>query len=100
MADARITFYACGLLISVPFLVLTIVAYCITPCLMDVHGKALCHYCGCLAVAFAVLSTAQLASGQLSDQVCVAIGEAIKTSHLKATKKISATSLKIIDSNC
>ena len=74
-ADARITFYACGLLVSVPFLVMTIVAYSITPCLMDVHGKALCHYCGCLAVAFATLAIAQLASDVLSQQLCISIGE-------------------------
>lgn len=72
-ADSRITMYACGLLISVPFLVLTIVAYSITPKLRDVHGKALCHYCGCLALAFTTLAFAQLASSYLSDQFCICI---------------------------
>ncbi|XP_043273805.1 G-protein coupled receptor Mth2-like [Venturia canescens] len=81
-ADSRITFYACGLLISVPFLVLTIVAYCITPCLMDVHGKALCHYCGCLAVAFATLAIAQLTSSHLSDQMCISIAFVIQFSFV------------------
>lgn len=41
---------------------------------MDVHGKALCHYCGCLAVAFTTLAIVQLASAHLNDQFCVSIG--------------------------
>ncbi|KAG7209000.1 hypothetical protein KM043_015167 [Ampulex compressa] len=81
-ADLRLAFYACGLLISVPFLILTIVAYSITPKLRDVHGKALCHYCGCLAVAFTTLAIAQLASAKLSDQVCVCVAFIIQFSFV------------------
>lgn len=76
-ADARVTIYACGLLISVPFFVLTIAAYMITPRLRDIHGKALCHYCGCLAVAFTTLAITQLVSSQLPSEVCVSIGKII-----------------------
>lgn len=76
-ADARVVIYACGLLISVPFFILTIAAYVITPRLRDVHGKALCHYCGCLAVAFTTLAITQLTSSQLSSEVCVSIGKII-----------------------
>lgn len=75
--DVRVIIYACGLLISVPFFILTIAAYVITPRLRDVHGKALCHYCGCLAVAFSTLAIAQLASARLSPEVCVSIGKVI-----------------------
>jgi hypothetical protein len=75
--DARFTIYACGLLVSVPFFILTIAAYMITPRLRDVHGKALCHYCGCLAVAFTTLAITQLASSQLSTGVCISIGKII-----------------------
>ena len=83
--DYRIIIYACGLLISVPFLLLTIVAYCITPRLKDAHGKALCRYCGCLAVAFTTLAIAQLASEYMRDEVCISIGK--KFLHLTYTSK-------------
>lgn len=76
-ADSRIIIYACGLLISVPFLILTIVAYMITPRLRDVHGKALCHYCGCLALAFTTLAITQLASTYLPTEICISIGKTI-----------------------
>ncbi|XP_011863582.1 PREDICTED: G-protein coupled receptor Mth2-like [Vollenhovia emeryi] len=81
-ADARVIIYACGLLISVPFLILTIAAYVITPRLRDVHGKALCHYCGCLALAFTTLALTQLASAQLSPQACVSIAFVIQFSFV------------------
>ncbi|KAH0952788.1 hypothetical protein HN011_011795 [Eciton burchellii] len=80
--DARITIYACGLLISVPFLMLTIAAYTITPKLRDNHGKALCHYCGCLALAFLTLAITQLASAQLPLQVCVSVAFVIQFSFV------------------
>ncbi|XP_036142803.1 G-protein coupled receptor Mth2 [Monomorium pharaonis] len=80
--DTRVIIYACGLLISVPFLILTIAAYAITPRLRDVHGKALCHYCGCLALAFTTLAITQLASAQLSPQVCVSIAFIIQFSFV------------------
>ncbi|KAL0110869.1 hypothetical protein PUN28_014070 [Cardiocondyla obscurior] len=81
-ADTRVTVYACGLLISVPFLILTIAAYMITPRLWDVHGKALCHYCGCLALAFTTLAITQLAGAQLPLQVCVSIAFVIQFSFV------------------
>ncbi|GAB1866737.1 G-protein coupled receptor Mth2 [Camponotus japonicus] len=82
IADARVTIYACGLLISVPFFILTIAAYVITPRLKDVHGKALCHYCGCLAMAFSTLAITQLASARLSPEVCVSIAFVIQFSFV------------------
>lgn len=80
--EPRVIIYACGLLISVPFLILTIVAYAITPRLRDVHGKALCHYCGCLALAFTTLAITQLASSQLSPQACVSVAFVIQFSFV------------------
>ncbi|PBC27714.1 G-protein coupled receptor Mth2 [Apis cerana cerana] len=74
-ADSRITIYACGLLISVPFLILTIVAYYITPELKDVYGKAVCCYCGCLALTFVMLVIIQLRNIELSNQTCTNIGK-------------------------
>ncbi|XP_058800389.1 G-protein coupled receptor Mth2-like [Phymastichus coffea] len=80
--DALLTFYACGLLISVPFLLLTIAAYALTPRLLDVHGKALCHYCACLALAFATLAIVQLASSYTSDEICISIAFVIQFSFV------------------
>ena len=81
-ADARVTLYACGLLISVPFLILTIVAYSITPKLRDVHGRALCRYCGCLALAFTTLAIVQVANAHLSDQSYTSIAFVIQFSFV------------------
>lgn len=81
-ADFMIKFYASGLLVSVPFLLLTILAYALTPRLLDVYGKALCHYCGCLAVAFTTLATAQLASSYTSDEICISIAFIIQFSFV------------------
>nr|XP_033323120.1 G-protein coupled receptor Mth2-like isoform X1 [Megalopta genalis]XP_033323121.1 G-protein coupled receptor Mth2-like isoform X2 [Megalopta genalis]XP_033323122.1 G-protein coupled receptor Mth2-like isoform X2 [Megalopta genalis] len=81
-ADSRYTFYTCGLLISVPFLILTIAAYTITPQLRDVYGKALCRYCGCLALAFSTLAITQLGSAHLSDQACTSIAFVIQFSFV------------------
>lgn len=88
--DTKIIIYACGLLISVPFLILTIAAYVITPKLRDVHGKALCHYCGCLALAFTTLAITQLASTQMSPEVCFSIGKIISKKHIRFWKNANA----------
>lgn len=81
-ADSRITIYACGLLISVPFLILTIVAYYITPELKDVYGKAVCCYCGCLALTFVMLVIIQLRNIELSNQTCTNIAFVIQFSFI------------------
>lgn len=77
--DTRIIIYACGLLISVPFLLLTISAYMLTPRLRDVHGKALCNYCGCLSLAFTALAIVQLARSDMLPEICVSIGKRLST---------------------
>lgn len=81
-ADPKIIIYACGLLTSVPFFIITIVAYSITPKLRDVHGKALCRYCSCLTLAFTTLAITQLASAQLSSEICVSIAFIIQFSFI------------------
>ncbi|XP_003701680.3 putative G-protein coupled receptor Mth-like 10 [Megachile rotundata] len=81
-ADSRITIYACGLLLSVPFLILTILAYSITPKLKDVFGKALSRYCGCLALAFIILAVTQLGNLHLSSETCNSIGFVIQFSFV------------------
>ncbi|CAK9796391.1 G-protein coupled receptor Mth2 [Anthophora plagiata] len=82
VADSQINLYACGLLISVPFFILTIVTYSITPELEDVFGKALCRYCGCLALAFTMLAIVQLWSMHLSEQACTSIAFVIQFSFI------------------
>ncbi|KAJ8686435.1 hypothetical protein QAD02_022229, partial [Eretmocerus hayati] len=81
-ASVLITLYAGGLLVSVPFLLLTIVAYAITPRLMDVQGRALCRYCGCLALAFASLASVQLGSIYISEGICMAVAFVIQFSFV------------------
>ena len=73
--DPLIKLYAYGLLVSVPFLILTVAAYAITPRLMDVHGKALCYYCSCLALAFLSLALVQLGSTYMSNTICISVGK-------------------------
>nr|XP_050847934.1 G-protein coupled receptor Mth2-like isoform X2 [Vespula vulgaris] len=82
MADTRIIFYASGLLISVPFLILTIIAFSITPRLRDVYGKILCHYCGCLAVAFTGLAITQLGGVHWEGHTCICIAFVIQFSFI------------------
>ncbi|KAL2720895.1 G-protein coupled receptor Mth2-like isoform X1 [Vespula squamosa] len=82
MADTRIIFYACGLLISVPFLILTIIAFSITPRLRDVYGKILCHYCGCLALAFTGLAITQLGGVHWEGHTCICIAFIIQFSFI------------------
>ncbi|XP_076160348.1 G-protein coupled receptor Mth2 isoform X2 [Ptiloglossa arizonensis] len=82
IASSRVIIYATGLLISVPFLILTIVAYSITPKLQDLLGRTLCHYCGCLALAFTALSIMQLGSSHFSSQACTSIAFVIQFSFI------------------
>ncbi|XP_015179479.1 PREDICTED: G-protein coupled receptor Mth2-like [Polistes dominula] len=82
MADTRIIFYACGLLISVPFLILTIIAYSITPKLRDIYGKILCHYCGCLVLAFTGLAITQLGGVHWEGHTCIGIAFVIQFSFV------------------
>ncbi|XP_046744479.1 G-protein coupled receptor Mth2-like [Diprion similis] len=81
-ADTRLAMYAVGLLISVPFLLATIVSYLITRQIRDVHGMNLCCYSGCLAMAFLTLAILQL-SGQSFDQnACVSAAFVIQFSFI------------------
>nr|KAF7430031.1 hypothetical protein H0235_006429 [Vespula pensylvanica] len=77
-----IIYYACGLIISVSFLILTIIAYSITPKLRNVYGKILHRYCGCLALAFLILAITQLGGVHWTSDTCTAIGILILLSLL------------------
>lgn len=94
-ADSRITIYACGLMISVPFLILTIMAYSITPKLRDVFGRALCRYCGCLAVAFITLAITQIGSVRMSEQACISIAFVIQFSFVACFFWLNAMCIEI-----
>ncbi|XP_067010451.2 G-protein coupled receptor Mth2 [Anabrus simplex] len=65
--------YPIGLLISVPFLIATVVIYLVIPGLGDLHGKALCCYCSCLAVAYFFLAVVQFGGSSFSDDTCIAL---------------------------
>ncbi|OAD62804.1 G-protein coupled receptor Mth2 [Eufriesea mexicana] len=94
-AESRITMYACGLLLSVPFLILTIAAYSITPKLRDVYGRTLCRYCGCLALAFTMLAITQLWSVHLSRQACINIAFVIQFSFIACFFWLNAMCIEI-----
>ncbi|XP_046820009.1 G-protein coupled receptor Mth2-like isoform X1 [Vespa crabro] len=82
MAGTQIICYACGLIIAVSFLILTIVAYSITPKLRDVYGKILHHYCGCLALAFIILAITQLGGVHWTSDTCMAIAFVVQFSFV------------------
>ncbi|KAF7403085.1 hypothetical protein HZH66_005352 [Vespula vulgaris] len=77
-----IIYYACGLIISVSFLILTIIAYSITPKLRNVYGKILHRYCGCLALAFLILAITQLGGVHWTSDTCTAIAFVVQFSFV------------------
>ncbi|XP_012258961.2 G-protein coupled receptor Mth2-like isoform X1 [Athalia rosae] len=77
-ADTRLAFYTVGLILSVPFLLATIISYSLTRQLRDVYGMSLCCYSGCLAVAFLSLAILQLGGHKLGEGSCIALGFVIQ----------------------
>ncbi|KAG8296803.1 hypothetical protein J6590_048878 [Homalodisca vitripennis] len=65
--------YPVGLLISVPFLILTIMVYGGFPELRDTQGKSLCCHCVCLTVAYLTLAIVMLMGNSLSQTVCITL---------------------------
>ncbi|XP_053987330.1 G-protein coupled receptor Mth2-like [Hylaeus volcanicus] len=82
IASPQYSIYSVGLLISVPFLVLTVVVYSITPKLRNIYGRLLCRYCGCLAVAFTTLAITQLRGSHMSQMACTSLGFVIQFSFV------------------
>ncbi|XP_022197924.2 G-protein coupled receptor Mth2 [Nilaparvata lugens] len=77
-----LTVYPMGLLLSVPFLLVTLLIYALIPELRDTRGKSLCCHISCLILAYIALATVQLGGPSLSENMCVMIAFLIQFSFL------------------
>ncbi|XP_026492342.2 G-protein coupled receptor Mth2-like [Vanessa tameamea] len=68
--SATLIAYAVGLIISVPFLIVTACVYIFITELRDTHGKALACHSICLAIAFSCLAATQLAGHAFPATAC------------------------------
>ncbi|XP_046427707.1 G-protein coupled receptor Mth2-like isoform X2 [Neodiprion fabricii] len=93
-ADTRLAMYAIGLLISVPFLLATIISYVITRQICDVHGMNLCCYSGCLAVAFLTLALLQLGGQSFDQNACVSAAFVIQFSFIASSFWLNAMTVE------
>jgi hypothetical protein len=59
----------------VPFLITTILVYCLIPGLRDLHGKSLVCHIFCLSVAYIFLAAVQLGGETFNQELCVVVGE-------------------------
>lgn len=82
--------YPIGLLISVPFLIVTMMVYCLIPELRDLHGKSLVCYVLCLTVAFIFLAAVQLGGETFNQQLCVVVAFIIQFSFLACFSWLNA----------
>ncbi|XP_057321002.1 G-protein coupled receptor Mth2-like isoform X6 [Microplitis mediator] len=71
-----------GMMISLPFLLITLVVYIIISELKNLHGCVLINYITCLFIAYLILSIAQLSNNYINDQLCTAIAFVIHFSFL------------------
>lgn len=67
--------YPIGILLSVPFLIATLIVYSMIPELKNLYGKTLMCYVGCLIVAFCLLFCARLV--YFDSPLCTGIGKLI-----------------------
>ncbi|KAJ9598187.1 hypothetical protein L9F63_011125, partial [Diploptera punctata] len=74
--------YPIGLLISVPFLIATMLVYCLIPELRDLHGKSLACHVSCLAVAYVFLAAVQLVGDSMNEDICTAFAFVIHFSFV------------------
>ncbi|GFG32348.1 hypothetical protein Cfor_02394, partial [Coptotermes formosanus] len=70
------------LLISVPFLIITMLVYCLIPELRDLHGKSLVCYVLCFTVAYIFLAAVQLGGEAFDQDLCVVVAFVIQFSFL------------------
>ncbi|KAK7869811.1 hypothetical protein R5R35_008034 [Gryllus longicercus] len=75
-------FYPLGLLVSVPFLLATVCVYQWIRELRDLHGRALCCYAGCMAVAYLALAIVQLSGQGLGQTPCTIFAYIIQFSFV------------------
>jgi hypothetical protein len=69
------TMYPIGMLVSIPFLIVTFVVYAAIPELRNLHGKSLMCHVSSLLTAYTFLAVVQLGGSSLSDGVCITSGE-------------------------
>ncbi|XP_015180854.1 PREDICTED: probable G-protein coupled receptor Mth-like 10 isoform X2 [Polistes dominula] len=67
-----------GLLTSTILLIFTIIIYLIIPKLRNIYGRVICHYCGCLAIAFIILTILQLDGVYWNRYTCMIISYIIQ----------------------
>lgn len=74
--ETKITvLFPVGLIISVPFLFATFVAYILIPEWKNIHGRTLRSYVGSLLIAYVILAVVQMTpQQQISDSLCIAFG--------------------------
>ncbi|KAG6440646.1 hypothetical protein O3G_MSEX001410 [Manduca sexta] len=80
--SASLIVYATGLLISVPFLLITACVYLLITELRDTHGKALACHTICLALAFTCLAATQLAGHAFPVVACTIMAYLIQFSFV------------------
>ncbi|KAJ0176751.1 hypothetical protein K1T71_007930 [Dendrolimus kikuchii] len=80
--SATLIVYATGLLISVPFLLVTACVYLFITELRDTHGKALACHTVCLALAFSCLAATQLAGHAFPTPACTIMAYLIQFSFV------------------
>lgn len=74
--------YPIGLLISVPFLIFTMLVYSLIRELRDLHGKSLTCYVMCLTVGYIFLAVVQLSGDILNQKLCIFVALVIHFSFL------------------
>ncbi|XP_063238540.1 G-protein coupled receptor Mth2-like [Bacillus rossius redtenbacheri] len=72
-SSLQFVLYPVGLLISVPFLLATMLVHCALPELRTLRGKTLSCHVTCLAAAYVFLAAVQLGGDGFSEHACVAL---------------------------
>ncbi|KAG8237623.1 hypothetical protein J437_LFUL017873 [Ladona fulva] len=76
------TMYPVGMLVSIPFLVVTFLVYALIPRLRNLHGLCLMCHVSSLVTAYTFLAVVQLAGNKLGDRICIASAFIIEFSFL------------------
>ncbi|KAG8237624.1 hypothetical protein J437_LFUL017874 [Ladona fulva] len=66
------TMYPVGMLVSIPFLLVTFLVYALIPELRNLHGKSLMCHVSSLLMAYTFLAVVQLGGTSLNDATCIA----------------------------
>ncbi|XP_053995121.1 G-protein coupled receptor Mth2-like isoform X2 [Hylaeus volcanicus] len=75
--------YPVGMIVSVPFLLATLIVYTLIPELHNIHGRTLRGYVGSLLVAYTTLAILQISPQEhISDKFCVLLALVIHFSFL------------------